>query len=216
MIDHSVTIKVSIKTPWNVLKEVKKIGSVRFFWPDIELMQLKGLRYIPSIIYTSNFLSSDSSKYRNPFPEFEVELPPSQIEEVNRTFELLRQKVSVKIVTREFYRKGEFHKEESVKWPAEVLDLKEVQDEINRLATSSLLSKDNPEDRKMAEEFGLRTDLFEWFGRKGKETLDEKIDATIEYENEKGKKIADFFLNVLEIHRKYPDARLWFHMVIIF
>ncbi|MEM2941034.1 MAG: hypothetical protein QW304_05735 [Thermoproteota archaeon] len=216
MIDHSVTIKVSIRTPWKALNEGKKIGSVWFSWPDIEMMQLKGLRYIPSIIYTSNFLSSDSSKYRNPFPEFEVELPPSHLEEVNRTFELLRQKVGVKIVEREFHRKGEFYKEESIKWPVEILDLKEVQGEINQLATSPLLSKDNPEDRKMAEELGSRTDLFKWFGRRGKETLDEKIDATIEYENEKGKKIADFFLKVLEIHRKYPDARIWFYTVVLY
>jgi hypothetical protein len=202
---HSVTIRLSFMTPWSALSELNKVVVPQFLWTSIELMQLKGLKYIPAIIYTGNFISSDSSKYSKPFLDYEVGLPSLCLEEINRAFELLKRKVDVKIATREF-------RKEYAKWPIKVLDLKEVRDEINQLVAKPLLSKEVPEDRMIAKKLGLGGGLLDL----NDVHHDEKIDAVIEKMNKSVREIADFFLKILEIYKKYPNTKLLFHTEVFY
>jgi hypothetical protein len=92
-------------------------------------------------------------------------------------------------------------------WPCEILDLKEVQDEINRLASQTLLSKEDLLDMEVAKRL---------FGRPlGKEPTPEDINRIIDGTNWSGKKFGEFFMKALEIRRKYPNARFWFSLEVL-
>lgn len=91
--------------------------------------------------------------------------------------------------------------------PSEILDLKEVQDEVNRLTKRDLLLKKDLEDRRLAEKILPGFWIYD-----EKLTLDEKIDKVIEIENKWGKELGNFFSKTFELHTKYPNARFWFHI----
>jgi len=77
-------------------------------------------------------------------------------------------------------------------WPNDALNLRNVQDEVDRLANGDLLSKENPEDRKIAEKLLPRI----YWNEKEKLTFEEKIDKVIGSENEWSKDFASYFLKL--------------------
>ncbi|MEM2940543.1 MAG: hypothetical protein QW304_03210 [Thermoproteota archaeon] len=195
MTQWRIRIIVSKNTPSEVEEEFENL-TLYFSWEDIEILMMKGLRHIPTIVYTASGIPI-SRMYWTP-TLLNTRLSSQYLQEVDKIFELLKQKVKVWIVR----RSGE---PDFVRWPCEVLDLKEVQDEVNWLATYNLMSKDNQEDREIAKIIvsGLHwnTEL----------TLEEKIDDVIGDENDIGKDIANYFSRITEIHKKYPKARFWFY-----
>ncbi|MEM3449561.1 MAG: hypothetical protein QXU11_05805 [Thermoproteota archaeon] len=92
-------------------------------------------------------------------------------------------------------------------WPCEILDLKEVQDEIGILTRGELLSKDNPEDREIVQQ------SIKWLDEKEKQMPIEKtIDEKIGFLNAYIRDIGTFLARSTEFHHKYPKKRFWFYV----
>jgi len=197
-------IKASSRCSRKAREEVERLDKegLWFGWSDVEALQLKGFKYIPMIIYTGHHLHDNPLEYKESFIGFSLNLPPPYYEEVHRLFNSLREKLKVRIV-RAIEGRGK-----RALWPCEILDLKEMQDEINRLATRELLSRENPPDVEVAKR------LLRWFSHK-ESTPEENINRTIEITNWCGKKFGEFFMKALEIRRKYPNARFWFSLEVL-
>jgi hypothetical protein len=182
--------------------ELQQIESVWFHWSDVEALQLKGFKYIPMIIYTGDRLQDSPLEYKESFIGSPLNLPLPYYEEIYMLFNSMRERLKVRIV-RAIEGRGK-----RALWPCEILDLKEVQDEINRLATRELLSKEDPQDTEVAKR------LLRWFSHK-ESKLEENMNRTIEITNWSGKKFGEFFMKALEIRRKYPNARFWFSLEVL-
>lgn len=200
MTQWGLVIRISSKASPEAAKELKGLKWLDFGWESMEIMMIKGLRYLPTIVHTASRIDV-SSPYCIWTPTLLHEkLPPQYTQEIERTFSLLRQRVKAWII-----RSSE--KPDYARWPCEVLDVKEVRDEISWLATHDLMSKGNLEDMEIAKIMASKL----YWGREL--TLEEKIDDVIGDENCFGKRFADFLLRATEIHRKYPKSRFWFYAV---
>ncbi len=198
MTQWGLVIKISSKASPEAAKVLKRLKWLDFGWESMEIMMMKGLRCLPTIVYTASRIDV-SSPYCVWTPTLlHEELSPQYTQEVERTFGLLKQRVKVWII-----RSSE--EPDFARWPCEVLDVKEVQDEINWLAAHDLMSKDSPEDRRVAEIIASKL----YWGREL--TLEEKINDVIDDENLFGKRFANFFSRAAEVHRKYPKSRFWFY-----
>jgi len=182
--------------------ELQQIESMWFHWSDVEALQLKGFKYIPMLIYTGDRLHDSPLGYKESFIGSPLNLPLLYYEEVYRLFNSMREKLKVRIV-RAIEGRGK-----RALWPCEILDLKEMQDEVNRLATRELLSRENSQDLEVAKR------LLRWFSEK-ESTPEENMNRTIEITNWRGKKFGEFFMKALEIRRKYPSARFWFNFEVL-
>jgi hypothetical protein len=45
--------------------------------------------------------------------------------------------------------------------------------------------------------------------------LEEKIDREIEFENKCVRDIGSYFLNLIDISKKYPSARFWWYVILL-
>ncbi|MCX8182907.1 MAG: hypothetical protein N3F08_00590 [Crenarchaeota archaeon] len=200
MTQWGLVIRISSKASPEATRELKGLKWLDFGWESIEIMMMKGLRYLPTIVYTASRIDV-SNRFCVWTPTLLHErLSQQYTQEIERTFNFLSQRVRVWII-----RSSE--KPDFARWPCEILDLKEVQDEISWLAIHDLMSKDNPKDREIAKIIASRL----YWGREL--TFEEKIDDVIDDENHFGKRFADFFSRATEIHRKYPKSRFWFYAV---
>ncbi|MEM2087933.1 MAG: hypothetical protein QXF52_04580 [Thermoproteota archaeon] len=151
-----------------------------------EVMWRKGLRYLSTIVATA------------------FDLQYTKREGIKEIFEELKQKVKVwiragcawdrdnYIVTRVF-------------WPCEILDLKEVQDEVKMLTSGFSLSKENPEDVEMVQQSMRRF----W---KEKKMPTEELISNIESLDACIKKLGTLLTMATEIHHKYPEKKFWFYV----
>lgn len=194
------------KFPVDVLKEL----GLHDTWINevLKFMLYKGIKYIPAIGYSAFMLLPS---YNRPMDYF-MRVPPEYNKMLISAYRQLRKRVEgVRTV-----RSGERLWEEGwreiygvtrVIWPPVVLDLKEVQDEITHLLGQDLLSKDDPEDRMRVKDFlvnevGLGEEMLE-------ELLDTRVDKKIEGINRSLKSWGKFFAKLLEIRRKYTDAKFY-------
>jgi hypothetical protein len=198
MSHYYLRIRVSSKTPREARKELKEVKYKRpIWWTDIEVLQLKGLKYMPTIIYAASGVPKRPSE----FLPSRIGLSLSHFEEVIKVFEELRQKVNVRIVR-------SWSRADYALWPNDVLSLRKVQDEVNWLAKGDLLSREDSEDRKIAEKLLPHINWYE----KEKLTLEEKINKVIESENEWSKDFANYFLKLIDISKRYPSAKFWLYI----
>lgn len=197
-------IKVSSKCSQNARRELEQLDKkgLWFGWSDVEALQLKDFKYIPMIIYTGHYICDSPLGYKESFIGFDLNLPLPYYEEVYKLFNFLRKKIKVRIV-RAISARGK-----RALWPCEILDSKKMQDEINRLATQPLLSKNDPQDIEIAKR------LLRWFSNR-ESTPEEKISYAIEVTNQFGKEFGDFFTKTLEIHKKHPKAKFWFSLEVL-
>lgn len=198
MSNYYLKLRISSRTPWKARKELKQYKSKIISWTEVELMQYKGLKYIPTIVYTASFIAEDPSD----FLLSNIGLPPSYFEEIIKTFKELKRRINVRSVKPVSRPRGEY-----ALWPNDVLNLKEVQDEVYRLVTYPLLSKENPDDRKIATRL-----LASGFLRDEEMEPKEKVDRKIEFENECVRDIGSHFLNLIDISKKYPAAKFWLYV----
>ncbi|MEM3449197.1 MAG: hypothetical protein QXZ66_03095 [Thermoproteota archaeon] len=88
------------------------------------------------------------------------------------------------------------------------MDVEEVESELEVLLTKNLFSKDNPEDRRIAEEdikrFGLAI---------GEERMEPEqlIDSRIDFMNENMKKWGEFLKEARDIHKQH-NVKMWLHI----
>jgi hypothetical protein len=199
MSNYYLKLRISSKSPWKARKELKQYKSKSFFWIETELMQYKGLKYVPTIVYTASFIAEEPSDFLSSY----IGLPPSYFEEIIKMFRELKQRIDVRIVR----PKG---RAEYALWSNDVLKLKEVQNEVHRLVTHPLLFKEDPDDRKMAMRLLAHSSL-----KDEEMELEEKIDREIEFENECVRDIGSYFLNLIDISKKYPSARFWWYVILL-
>jgi len=204
-------IKASSRCSRKAREEIERLDKegLWFGWSDVKALQLKGFKYIPMLIHTCHIIRNDedlreireASLPMSLF--FGYDLPFSYFEETYRLFNSLREKIKVRTRFVRLLRGRGMR----ALWPCEILDLKEVQDEINRLASQTLLSKEDLLDMEVAKRL---------FGRPlGKEPTPEDINRIIDGTNWSGKKFGEFFMKALEIRRKYPNARFWFSLEVL-
>lgn len=198
MSNYYIKLRISGKTPWRARKELKQYKSKTIFWTDIELMQYKGLKYVPTIVYTATFIAKKPSD----FLFSKIGLPPSYFEEIIKVFKELKQRVDVRIM-RPVSRPRGAH----ALWPNDVFNLNKVREEVNRLSTYPLLSKEDPEDRRIVEKpLRLSSTWYEEI------PFDEKIDREIEFENEVERDYGNYFSMLLDISTRYPAAKFWLYV----
>ncbi len=82
-------------------------------------------------------------------------------------------------------------------WSCKILDLKEVRDEVEVLTSGPLLSREDPEDRKLVE-------------RATKRPSEQAIDENIGILNMETRHTGAFLTRAMEFHHKYPDMKFWF------
>ncbi len=198
MTEWRLGVKISKRASAKAKEELEKLERVYFSWEDIEMMLRRGLKSLPTIVYTASYLNV-SSIYC-PWPK----LSQQYVQEIGNTFESLRQRVKVWIV-----RSSD--EPDVARWPYEVLDLKEVQNEICWLREHDLMSKSDPNDREIGKAIALQSGWNREFFKDW--TLDMKIDYEIDGVNSIGKKFVDCFSKATEIHKKYPKSRFWFYTV---
>lgn len=92
-------------------------------------------------------------------------------------------------------------------WSCKILDLKKVQDEIGILTKGDLLSKDNPEDRKIVQQ------AIKWLHERDRQKPFERvIDENIDFLNLCIHKTRAFLARSTEFHRKHPETKFWFYV----
>ncbi|MBO3832977.1 MAG: hypothetical protein FGF51_06270, partial [Candidatus Brockarchaeota archaeon] len=90
-------------------------------------------------------------------------------------------------------------------WPCEILDLKEVQDEIEILTKGELLSEDNPEDREIVRR------AIKWLDEEEKQMpLEEVVDNHIGFLNACIGDLGILLARSTEFRRKHPEVKFWF------
>lgn len=194
MTEYWMVIKPAPKTPKRIKERLKKISmsAIGSSWR----MKSKGLKYIPAII-DSAFAWGER-----------------EIEEVKKdpVVSYLMSRVEVMIMRcRDNIRVNPKTMGPDLKifWPVEVLDVEEVRSELEILLTKNLFSKDNPEDRRIAEEDIKRTGL-----AIGEELMEpeQRIDYCIDFMNENMKKWGKFFMEAYDIHKQF-NVKMWFHII---
>jgi hypothetical protein len=76
MTEFHLVIEVSSKVSKRARKELKQLKSAWVDWDNVQMMQLRGLKYVPTILYTSEAILDDPLKYRyEPFSATGIGLP---------------------------------------------------------------------------------------------------------------------------------------------
>jgi len=64
MTEFHLVIEVSSKASKRTKRELEQLESVWVDWDNIQMMQLTGLKYVPTILYTSKTIFDDPLEYR--------------------------------------------------------------------------------------------------------------------------------------------------------
>ncbi len=205
MTEYWMVIKPEPKASRRVREEVRKMHTV--LAGEDWLMEKKGLRYIPAIIRSAYAYGRKEVE--------EAKKDPIVSELMSKVNVMIKKSPDNIRIDRETYGSGlKFF------WPVEVLEVKEVKDELEMLLMKSFFSKDNPEDRRIAEEYIKRTGLS--YGEE-QMTPEQRIDDRIPYMNAYLRECGEFFERAYEIYKQHnvkigftsrgfrsSDA-LWFH-----
>jgi len=183
---------------------------------DSWLMAQKGFRYLPEIIDSATFLLIMLSDRYN-------------IDLRHGIFRLIRNTDIVKEGIRETYPhaaelmekvdakvkriKGLDEEEYYFCWPVNVIGLKDVMAEVEKLLNEEMFSKNDPEDREMVFEWLEKfSDSFFKERARTKSLTSDEVDEWIERWNKHMERWGKFFKGAYDIHRKY-NAEMWFLVV---
>jgi len=188
-----MVVKPAPKSPRKIREKLKHMSmpAIGSSW----LMKSKGLKYIPAII--------DSAFAYGEKEVEEVKKDPYVSELMVKVDVVIKKYPDDIRIDRKTYGPGlKFF------WPVEVLEVEEVRKELEILLTRELFSKDNPEDRKIAEEdikrFGLPIG---W----EKMEPEQRINQDIDFFNGNMRKWGEFFKEVYEVYKQY-NVKMWLHI----
>jgi len=177
--------------PWKGLEERElyeiyvhsstHIMDERYGVDHFEVMWRKGLRYLSTILVTAY----DRENINR--------------EGMKEVFEELRKKVKVWIRDGCIWYYGNYVATR-VLWPCDVLDLREVQDEIEMINSRFSLSKDNPADVEIVRQSMMRF---------RKEIPPKELIGYTESLDHCIRGLGDFLAKLTEFHRKYPKRKFW-------
>jgi len=193
MTEYWMVIKLEPKMRRKIREELRKMYMI--LAGESWLMEKKGLKYIPAII---------NSAYAYGEKEVEEAKKNQYVSELMAKVDVVIKKYPDNIrIDRKTYGPGlKFF------WPVEVLEMEEVKKELEILLTRELFSKDNPEDRKIAEEDIKRTGL-----SIGEEEMEpeQRIDSRIDFFNRNMRKWGEFFKEVYEVYKQH-NVKMWLHI----
>jgi len=195
MTEYWIVVKPAPKTPRKIRERLKHISmSAVGSWR----MKSKGLKYIPAII---------DSAYAWGEKEVEEAKKDPIVSYLMGKVEVMIKKCRDNIRANPETLGPDF----KIFWPVEVLDLEEVRKELEILLTRELFSKDNPEDRRIAEEDIKRTGL-----AIGEEEMksEQRIDSRIDFFNRNMRKWGEFFKEVYEVYKQY-NVKMWLHIEVV-
>ncbi|MBO3798537.1 MAG: hypothetical protein QW491_01650 [Thermoproteota archaeon] len=178
-------------------KELRDISYHPVLIPDERLgidafyvLWQKGLRHMATILATA------------------YDLKFSKREGIREVYEQLRRKVKAWIRSEYPWGHGDYIVPR-VFWPCEILDLKEVQDEIKVLASGEIfLCRENQEDRRIMWQAVKRIAKRDM----PTEEIDKKINDNLGIINAFMKDVGTFLTKTTGFHHKYPKMRFWFYV----
>ena len=190
--DYYISICYKWGSGSDIENELRNLGEQVFYEHEYgisepDVMWQKSLKNIATILQTAR------------------DLRPSEEGETREIYNRLRQKVKVWVRTKchevdNYIAKRAF-------WPSEVLDVKEVQDEIKILVSGDLLSKESKEDRRIVEL------AIKWLPDEEKrKPIEVIVDRWIGLLNNRIRRLGLLLGRATEIHRRYPDTRFWFYV----
>ncbi|MBO3810091.1 MAG: hypothetical protein FGF50_10940 [Candidatus Brockarchaeota archaeon] len=177
-----------LSTLLSTLRRPQVIVEEQYGIDEFEVMWQKKLRHLATVLATA------------------YDIKFSKRSGMKEVYDQLRRKVKV-------WRRSEYpwgHGNYNVLrafWPCEILDLKEVQDELQILTGGGVLSKDKPEDREIVRR------AIKWLDEEEKqmpieEVINDKIDLLNTYLHDLGA----FLVRFAEFQRKHPDVKFWFYV----
>jgi len=189
MTEFLMKIKPAPRTPRKIRDELSKMHVT--LGPTVGLMRTKGIKYIPAIISSAFACGEDEIDEQKANP-YVSEL----MRKVNVMIRNYRDDIRTRLSPRIF-------------WPIQTLEMKEVKDELEILLTNDLFSKEDPNDRKLAEE-----DLKNCILSKEMEkmTPEQRIDDHIDFLNGNMRLWGEFFKGAYEIHKQH-NVEMWFHII---
>ncbi|MGQ9597448.1 MAG: hypothetical protein ACUVQY_05810 [Thermoproteota archaeon] len=118
--------------PRKAKKELEELGDFGFFYPSIDFMLRRGLKYLPTILCSALSVETISHEWG---------------EDLTEPFNHLKRKANVKVVKYRNYLESEG--ELRAKWPIQALGLKEVSDETNWILENNIVMEEDQEDVKL-------------------------------------------------------------------
>ena len=193
MTEYWMVIKPAPKTRRKIREELKKMHIV-LAW-DYWLMEKKGLKYIPAIIRSACAYGRK---------EVEEAKKDPIISELMFKVDVVIKKYpdNIRVEPKTLGRGLKFF------WPVEVLGLDEVKNELEMLLMKTFFSKDNPEDRAIAEEYIKRIGIA--YGEE-QMTPEQRIDNNIPFMNSYLRKWGEFFKRIYEIYKQH-NIKMWLHV----
>jgi len=193
MTEYWMVIKLEPKMRRKIREELRKMYMI--LAGESWLMEKKGLKYIPAII---------NSAYAYGEKEVEEAKKNQYVSELMSKVDVVIKKYPDNIrIDRKTYGPGlKFF------WPVEVLEMEEVKKELEILLTRELFSKDNPEDRKIAEEYIRRTGVSY---QEEHLTPEQRIAYRIDFVNGFMKEWGKFLKRIYEIYKQH-NIKMWLHI----
>jgi len=193
MTEYWMVIKLEPKMRRKIREELRKMYMA--LAGESWLMEKKGLKYIPAIInsaYAYGEKEVEEAK-KNPYVSY-------LMSKVNVVIKKYPDNIRVDPKT---WRRGlKFF------WPVEVFEIKEVKDELETLLTKTFFSKDNPEDRMIAEEYIRRTGVS---CQEEHLTPEQRIAYRIDFMNGFMKEWGKFLKRIYEIYKQH-NVKMWLHI----
>ncbi|MEM3649060.1 MAG: hypothetical protein QW506_07870 [Thermoproteota archaeon] len=198
MTEYWMVIKFGPKTPKKIKEKWRKNYYMKHYLPLVGedwLMEKKGFKYIPTII---------SSVYAYGEKEVEEAKKNPIVSELMSKVDVVIKKYpdNIRIDPKTQGRGPKFF------WPVEVLEIKEVKDELEMLLTKTFFSKDNPKDRMIAAEYIKRTGVSH---REEQMTPEQRIDNRVSFMNAYLKELGEFLKRAYEFSKQH-NVKMWFHI----
>lgn len=193
MTEYWMVIKLEPKTQSKIREELRKMHKTLF--GESWLMEKKGLKYVPAIIRSASAYGE------------------KEVEEVKKNQYVSELMCKVNVIIKKYpdnIRVDPKTLGSGLKffWPVEVLDVKEVKDELEMLLTKKFFSKENLEDRMIAEEYIKRTGVSY---EEEQMTHEQRINDRIDFMNTLLREWGEFFKRAYDIYRQY-NVKMWFHV----
>lgn len=198
--------------PKRTAKQIEKIRIRGVYLENISITLRYKLKYLP-IVFATSAHGPQKVGEGVPFPFGFGKFKWTWSEEDQRIFEELKSKVETRIEKREWSQHAYRGEQTHVFWHSKVLELKEVEEEIEKIKNGKLLSSDNEKDVELIkDEEVVRT--YEKKLKTKNISEDEKIKSLAEVINEDVKVHIDRFCESIEKVKDKVRSDFYFGLVL--
>lgn len=172
--------------PREAKKELEELD-FSFYYPSIDFMLRRGLKYLPAILCSALRAKTISYEWG---------------EDLTEPFNHLKRKVNVKVV--KYYHclwRGELR----AKWPIRVLGLKEVSDEMNWILENNIVMEKDKEDAKLLKKWLKHSSYIEEKKKDALKHMTEDVNIVT-------KEWVKFLMKAYEVHKRY-SVTFWMRVI---